>query len=204
LKPGRRYRVCLQLSDLAHGFPAGHRIRVAISSSYWPIAWPAPEPVMLTLFTGSSCIDLPVRAPRAEDDRLPPFPPPEASPPLAITYLTDGHTRETVERDLVSGETVFTTDESAGRYRLEHIGMDIEHGKREVFRIGDDDPTSGRLDIRHTRNLARGDWRVKTVTQTRMRATAGEFIVEASLDAFEGDNRVLSRNWQVRHKRDCT
>src|SRR6185312_5218083 len=31
LEPGKRYRVRVQLNDIAHTFPAGHRIRVAVS-----------------------------------------------------------------------------------------------------------------------------------------------------------------------------
>ena len=41
--------------------PAGHRIRIAVSTSYWPIAWPSPEAVILTLRTGNSALYLPVR-----------------------------------------------------------------------------------------------------------------------------------------------
>jgi hypothetical protein len=37
-----------------------------------------------------------------------------------------------------------------------------------------------------------------------MRATATEFIVDATLDAYEGESRILSRTWQVRHQRDFT
>src|SRR3546814_11990778 len=54
LEPGRRYKVRVKLNDIAHAFPAGHRIRVAVSHAYWPIAWPSTEPVALTLHTGVS------------------------------------------------------------------------------------------------------------------------------------------------------
>src|SRR4029453_10802619 len=36
LEPGRRYRVRVRLNDVAYAFPAGHRVRLALSSSYWP------------------------------------------------------------------------------------------------------------------------------------------------------------------------
>ncbi|HSH42863.1 MAG TPA: CocE/NonD family hydrolase, partial [Arenicellales bacterium] len=47
LEPGRRYTVRVQLNDIAQKFPRGHRIRVGISTSYWPLAWPSPQPVRL-------------------------------------------------------------------------------------------------------------------------------------------------------------
>ena len=40
LKPGKTYKAIVDLDDIAHGFPKGHRIAVSISTTYWPIAWP--------------------------------------------------------------------------------------------------------------------------------------------------------------------
>ncbi len=44
LTPGRRYRVRLPLGDVAQAFPPGHRVRLALSTAYWPIVWPMLEP----------------------------------------------------------------------------------------------------------------------------------------------------------------
>ena len=54
LEPGRRYPMRLQLNDVAHAFPAGHRIRLALSTTYWPIAWPSPEAATVTVSTAGS------------------------------------------------------------------------------------------------------------------------------------------------------
>ena len=63
MTPGRRERVRIKLNDVAYAFDAGHRIRLAISTTYWPMVWPSPEPVTLSLFTGESSLSLPVRRP---------------------------------------------------------------------------------------------------------------------------------------------
>jgi len=202
LQPGRRYRVRVQLNDIAHAFPVGHRIRVAVSTSYWPIAWPVPEPALLTLYASASELELPVRAPRAEDKRLPAFAEAEASPALATTVHRQDRTLETVTQDLATGETVFVTDEDNGRITIDHIGFDCDFRRKEEFRIGDLDPVSGVVDFAYTREVGRGDWRTRVDTHTIMRATKTEFVVEATLDAYEGTTRVLARSWQVRHKRD--
>ena len=202
IEPGRRYSVAVQLNDVAHAFPAGHRIRVAVSTSYWPIAWPSPELATLTLHAGASRLQLPVRPRRAEDARLRPFPPAEAPPPLAMTEIRAGNGKETVTHDLVTGETVFTTDGDDGRSVIDHIALATEHARKETFRITDDDPLSATVDIASTRRVSRDGWRTRTETRTVMRATTTEFVVDATLDAFEGDIRIFSRNWRVRHKRD--
>jgi putative CocE/NonD family hydrolase len=38
LEPGQSYRVSVKLNDVAYAFPAGHRIRLSISTSSWPRA----------------------------------------------------------------------------------------------------------------------------------------------------------------------
>ncbi len=65
LEPGTFYRVRVQLNDIAHAFPAGCRLRLALSTCYWPIVWPSPQAAMLSVRTGSSVLHLPVRPPRA-------------------------------------------------------------------------------------------------------------------------------------------
>ncbi|MFO7718698.1 MAG: CocE/NonD family hydrolase, partial [Desulfohalobium sp.] len=69
LVPGRTYRVRVPLNVVGQRFPRGHRIRLAISSSYWPLAWPAPEPARLTLFLADSRLFLPKRSREAQNGK---------------------------------------------------------------------------------------------------------------------------------------
>ena len=43
LVPGERYTVTVQLDSIAHAFAPGHRLRVAVSTDYWPWAGPRPS-----------------------------------------------------------------------------------------------------------------------------------------------------------------
>ena len=136
LEPGRRYRVRVQLNDVAHAFPAGHRIRLALSNAYWPTVWPSPEPVTLTLATGVSTLALPVRPPRAEDEQLRPFAEPEAAPPWRRTSCVPGGSERKIERDPLLRLTTTTVTSDEGVWRLDAI--DLEVGQRSVqrYRIG--------------------------------------------------------------------
>ncbi len=72
LIPGKVYEVCLPLNDIAHSFQPGHRIRISLSNTLWPLLWPSPEPVTLTLESASSELTLPVRTDRSGDDETHP------------------------------------------------------------------------------------------------------------------------------------
>ncbi len=202
LEPGRRTRVRVQLNDIAHSFKPGHRIRLALSTSYWPISFPMPEAALITLYTGASTLELPVRPPRKEDAALRDFPPPQGATPLAETMLRDGSTKRLIERNLATDETEFTRHEDTGTYRIDAIDLTIDQIKTGTYHIKTDDPLSADITIRWTQKLARGNWRVRTETQTRFRATREEFLIDATLDAYEGDRRVYSQIWDRRIKRD--
>ena len=61
LVPGKKYHVSVPLNNIAQQFARGHRIRLSLSTSYWPLAWPSPEPVQLTLYPSKTRLELPRR-----------------------------------------------------------------------------------------------------------------------------------------------
>jgi putative CocE/NonD family hydrolase len=200
--PGERMRVALQLNDCAHAFEKGNRIRVALSTSYWPLVWPSPEPVTLTIFTGTSRLELPSRAPRPDDAKLRRFGEPEGAEPLKKTYHRPAIGRRWVERDIGAGTTTYRIEEDMGHFTIDHIGLETDFVQREAYRISDDDPLSAEIDIRYTIAIGRGDWRTRTETRTVMRADKTHFVLEGFLDAFEGEKQLVSRRWNQRIPRD--
>src|SRR5262245_58750588 len=135
LEPGRRYRVRLQLNDLGQAFPAGHRIRLALSTAYWPIAWPAPEPGPVTLYTGSSTLTLPVRPPDPADDVLPALPPVETAPPLGVTAHAPARTERVVHHDAISGEVTLDWVQDSGFHRYDDIDLTVHTVAVDRFTI---------------------------------------------------------------------
>jgi hypothetical protein len=200
--PGERMKVIVQLNDIAHAFAAGNRIRVALSTSYWPLLWPSPEPVTLSLFTGASRLVLPSREPRAEDKKLRSFPDPEAAPPLIKTYHRPAVGRRWVERDIGRGTTTYRIEEDMGRFTIDRLGLETDFIQSEAYRIADEDPLSAEIDIRYVISIGRGDWKTRTETRTVMRADKTHFHLEGSLEAFEGEKRLLARQWNERIPRD--
>ena len=193
LRPGEKYRVRLQLNDISYVFPPGHRIRVALSTSYFPLTWPSPERATLTLTAGA--LVLPVRPPNPADALLKPFAPPATSAPESRTPVRAGARQRTVTRDAVSGETIYTTLDDDGRTRIDAIGLEVAGSRFHEYRIRDDDPLSCRMETRWTKEMGRGDFQVRTASRVVMTATAENFLLHAEVDAWEGDKRVFARNF---------
>src|SRR5205807_1870121 len=143
--------------------PLGERLEIlgapvavlALSTAYWPVVWPSPQPVTLTLFTGASGLELPVRAPDPGDDRLRPFEEPEGAPPASYVELRPRRVERTVERDGAAGEIVYAVvTEGAefgagGQGRIEEIDLELEQSSVRRYRIQERDPLTARAEVVH-------------------------------------------------------
>ena len=84
-------------------------------------------------------------------------------------YINEGES-ENLDHGLISGETM-----------------------AESWSILPDDPLSAKVVIRCEQRLARGNWRVRTLVETEMTATAEDLRMQARLTAWEGDHVVFSQ-----------
>ena len=200
LVPGERYRVEVPLTGTAYAFPAGHRVRVALSGAYWPIVWPSPEPTTLTLTTGISQLRLPVRRSAAEAGiELPAAVSAEPSP---ATVLRQGRVERSVSTDPVTGEVTHRLYVDGGvfgdwgKFRLEDIGLEMGHVFERNYRIHPDEPNSARATMTQSYDMARGDWRITIHAGAEMTSTGKAFELTAWLEALEGDTVICRRDWR--------
>ncbi|HKD70548.1 MAG TPA: CocE/NonD family hydrolase, partial [Candidatus Acidoferrum sp.] len=207
LEPGTRYLIKVTLNDVAYAFPPRHKLRLAMSTGYWPIAWPAPRPVTVSFFTGQSFLDLPVRPPDPSDSALTPFEPPERAA-AETTELRPAPLKRLVERDRTTNETIYTVssgrDDSDGAKltRIKSIGLDVGHTMLKRFHIGEEDPEMARAEVIQKTWFRRGPWNTRVETRTRFSSTCDDFLLEAELAAYENDEPFFTRTWSRRLKRD--
>ena len=150
------------LDESAYRVPAGHRLRVAVSTAYWPMIWPSPEPVSLDAARRPRST-LPVR-PLAKATRST-FPQPEGAAPW--------RDRDAPRRRIPSA--VSSATQKTGIVTLSIVDdfgevRDLDHGlvngsiARETWTIHPDDPLSARGETHWTQTLSRTGWSVRTET----------------------------------------
>jgi uncharacterized protein len=203
LEPGRRYRATVHLNGVAQTFPAGHRVRLSLSTSYWPLAWPPPHPARLGVREHTSTLSLPVRPADAPDGTpADPFGEPEGTEPIAVTSLTPPEESWEVKRDLVDYRAALDIVKDRGTVRFEEIGLDVGRRAHERYTAVADDFTSVSGESTWTMTFRRADWDVRVVTHTRLTCDERDFHVDATLDGYEADRRVFSRTWNETVRRD--
>jgi uncharacterized protein len=194
LEPGKTYAIRIQLDDVACHLPKGMRLRVSISTSYWPLIWPAPEPVTLTVRTGASFIDLPIRKAR-RDEKAPEFAAPQAAAPVALTAISAPWHRREVTTDQATGETRMSIVDDFGRNTIAEHGLTTWACGRENYRILPNDPLSARQECHWSEEMSRGDWKLRTETYSSQTASKTHWHVQGRLEAYEGDVLVFTKSW---------
>jgi uncharacterized protein len=194
LEPGKRYTVKIKMDDIAWKIPKGHKLRVSISTSYFPMMWPAPEPVTLTVYTSKSDLNLPIRK-KLDSEKLVEFAAAQAAKPVEQKEIKKTSNSRVVTVDPKTGETKLAIIDDFGTQQIKPHGMVIWGAGRENYTIMPDDPLSAKMETHWTEGRKRGTWEVRTETYGRLTATKTHWIVWGKIDAFEGKKRVFTKEF---------
>jgi putative CocE/NonD family hydrolase len=194
LEPGKRYTMKIKMDDIAWKLPKGHKLRVSISTSYFPMMWPAPEPVTLTVHTGKSELNLPIRK-KVEIEKQMKFASPESAQPVAQKETKKPFHKRDVTIDPKTGETKLAIIDDFGTQEIKPHGMVILGAGRENYSIMPDDPLSAKMETHWTEGRKRGKWETRTETYGRLTATKTHWIVWGKIEAYEGKKQVFVKEF---------
>ncbi|MCX4610975.1 CocE/NonD family hydrolase [Streptomyces mirabilis] len=201
-KPGSTEDVVFDLTATGYAFPSGHRIRLSLSSAYWPWIWPQPGSAAgLVLDPAGSSLELPVRA-RESDPRIT-FEEPEQSEPLGVTSaatLDEPRPERLVARDVARGEWRLEVDPRQDGTRVHPDGLECTEDARDTYTIDESDPLSARTRSTRSIRLHRPElpWDARVETRSELSCDAREFITSNELICKDGNEVVFHRTWERR------
>ena len=180
---------------------------MALSPTYWPLAWPSPEPTTLTLRGGACTVELPVRPPRPQDDALPAFAAPLVPPGLGEQVTGGGPGDRSYSRDLADDSLTWTYHYVDGGNVVLPNSWESEEWNTVTYRVREGDPLSASVRTELESVLRRGaQGRFHIVTRGEMTSDAGSFAVADAVtvsEGEEGDERIVfSREWRQVVPRD--
>jgi hypothetical protein len=201
LVPGADVDVTLVLDACGYRFGVGHRVRLSLSTAYWPTVLPLPDAGALLLRPGTLVLDLPLLPAGAVEIEVPEPADPDVLPP-SIVHQRGGSERR-VTRDPLRGVTTVRKHEDTGLTERPGTGLSTRQVCEETWTIRPDDPLSLEGDARWTTEMQREGWAVRTLARATLTASATEWILLAEVTAFEGDAEVHRKTWARRIKRDA-
>lgn len=202
LVPGEIYEARVALKHVAQHFRVGHRIRLAISTSYFPVVWPAPEPVCLRVDVGATRLILPRRGTQETSAAPRDLGLPQNAPPLRVETLAEERGGWEIREDLGSGQTELSILDDAGRVRIVQSGLVTGACGQESYSFVGSDWRSFCGRVVWNLDMSRGNWEVSSRTETELRATATHYLIKAHLVARENDRIVFEDSWDCEIPRD--
>lgn len=190
--------ITFNLDQIAYRIPAGHRLRIAVSTNYWPMLWPSPETTSIMIEAGS--IDLPSR-PLAKADEVS-FEPAEGAPAWHSKELRAASYKHDCETDAETGVVSIRIFDDAGE------NEDLDHGlisggwMKESWCIHPDDPNSAQVNTEWEEIGGRKGQMWRTRVFTGMTANQSDFLWTARVEAYENGVLVFERDYKDQVPRD--
>ncbi|MFD3614988.1 CocE/NonD family hydrolase [Streptomyces sp. NPDC058676] len=201
-EPGVTEDVEFELNGIGHAFPPGHRIRLSVSSTYWPWIWPQPDSAAgFALDPEGSFLELPVRAGESVSGIT--FEEPEQSEPLGVNSpvtLDEPRPERLVVRDVAKGEWRLEVDPRPGGTRVYPDGLECTEDALETFTINESDPLSARARSEWSVRLHRPElaWEATVRTRSELSCDETDFFASNEVICTDGDEVVFHRTWEKR------
>ncbi|MEH7084951.1 CocE/NonD family hydrolase [Neobacillus drentensis] len=203
LASGEKVNAYVNLDCCGHKFKAGHRVRLSIASTFWPMFWTMPEDATLTLNLETAKFSLPIfNGSRTAGPNMSP----QSAPLTPITLLSEGKVDRSISYDLVTDTWTCITDGvggvfGEGVYRFDEIDVTVEHNLKRELTLSNGDPLSAKYTIYQKMRIGREGWWIDadiTVTQT---SDGENFIIVGEMDVKENDEPAFQKNWDQKIKR---
>jgi len=190
---GESVTVTLRLDACGYRIPAGHRLRLALSSAYWPQVLPTPGAAPITLSLADATLVLPLLGEHRDID----VPEPQNPDPLP-KYVEHAPmaTRHAVERDLTAGLTRYTIYEDTGASEHPDTGLVTRQVRDEVWTLPLAEPDRASGECRWSTEMRRGEWSVRTESVATLQSSAEAFEIAAEVEAFEGETSIHRKVWR--------
>ncbi|MFE0090969.1 CocE/NonD family hydrolase [Streptomyces sp. NPDC058991] len=196
--------VSFELAAAGHAFAPGHRIRLAVSSAYWPWIWPRADSAGFTLHPDGSFLELPVRSAAAGPEAFGTiaFEAPEHGEPLGVVTpvtLDPPRPGRLIVRDVAKGEWRLELSGDRGT-RVHPDGLELTERSAESYTIQERDPLSARARCEWTIRLHRPELAWDTTVETRSDIGCDEehFTTTDEVVCRHGREVVFHRTWQRR------
>jgi hypothetical protein len=193
LEPGVVANIRVPMRATAYRFLPGHRIRLAIASSAWPVIWPSPFPAEHAIHLADSRLVLPRLPAGAATLPVPPF----KTTPAGIREV-GGSTEEPpswrVTDDVIDGSVTVTSSEF-GEMILPGGRTSLYAGERLEMTARDDDPAHARLHNDVVYRLRDQGSEILVEASGTIRSTETDFHMNVGLRVTLDGAPFFERGW---------
>ncbi|GAA3309810.1 CocE/NonD family hydrolase [Arthrobacter ramosus] len=203
LIPGQFVEAEIEFTSMSWQVPAGHRLRLALATTYWPWIWPHGEQGFVTVDAGQSVLTLDDLDPAAIGKRDVAFEEAEQAPGLDIrpgAVLAARPERE-VRYEPQSESWTLTVDPNYGGNRIYPDGLSFGEEALERYSISGNDPLTARAESMWNVSLQREDWGVRIETHATVTASKDHYVLHNEVKTFKDEQLFFEKTFEKRISR---
>jgi uncharacterized protein len=188
----------IPLKHIAQQVPAGHRLRVSLSTSYWPWIWPSPEKATITVDLSHTSVTLPLLDPALAEPLDRQWEPPAIAPLPPVVF--DGGELSWAWHESVHPTAIVRR--SAPSTKHFPSGLTTVHENESRYLLDPDDPLTAAVETYRHASFGRDDWQLETTQRSRMTCDDTSFTVSTHLTASLNGAEVFAEELSHRIRRD--
>ena len=200
LSAGEKRTFTVKMDMIGERIVAGAKLRLSISSAYFPMVWPNPEHTTITVHMAGSKLTLPVL--KYADDYVDDLGENEGGKPTRRTSLSRGKYERNVAINTEDGTTTTTLISNTGKKQYDHKGFAFEINSTDIMSVHPTDPTSAQLTSDIYACWEKDDWQCETHSNHIYTCDKEYFYIDYNLQVKYNGDTIHQENHKKSFKRN--
>ena len=195
LRANEMQTCAIDFHNTAYRFEKGHRIRLSLSSNYWPLVWPAARMAAFKVSLADTVLELLIR--RDTSSQVVKFEIADPSlEPKTYETISSAPLQRSISDNAETNTRTMSWDQPFSSVRLKDIDMDFGYETHAYHRIALDEPNSAVTEYEHKLCYRHADWAVEVVGRAALSCDEFTYRLIGSVTVIENGEVVFSREWK--------
>ncbi len=199
LEVGTTYDIAVELNHIAYVVPQGHKVRISVSTTYWPLIWPCAEDATLTLQPSLCSVNLPINLSQTPSNHIQDY---DSEVSFNGHVIRESNSQRVVEKDYKTGVTTLKTLDDFGQQFYTSAQSEIDFAIEQSLSIHPQDPLSAKNEIHLKVEQGHDNWRTGIEARYTMTCDAEHFYIQAQWKASCDGNTIFEKGFDEVIKRN--
>ena len=196
--------ITIRMNDTGWRVKKGQKLRLALSTNMWPMAWPMAKDFLITIDKTASNLQIPSRNSKNTES----FKKPSLKIKNKILTQINHQVKKEpsanryISKDPGSNEIHYHVSHDGGKVNFLDKKLDFQAKNSQDYYIKDGNSLSAKITYKAEFFLQRNDWLVQSKSFLTVKCDEKYFYLKGNIKTYEGKHLFMEKKWNTRIKRD--
>ena len=187
----------LRFNDTGWSLKPDHKLRLALSSNLWPMAWPVEKMVTLELNLKDCTLEIPIRKSMKRREEKVFLGEPTSAEPLDHSVLKKPTGSREFCRNKNDNTVCLKVASDTGQIKFNEIDLTYSSSNSQIYSIKENDVLSPKIIYKAEFGFSRENWNVLTKSKLVVTCNEESFFLKGIIFGYENDTQVFTRSWDL-------